>query len=77
MENGQFIRLSVTDTGPGISEADRKRIFTLYYSSKPGGTGLGLPMVEKIIKEHHGTIQLESEPDRGSTFTICLKKSAS
>ena len=77
VENGQFIRLSVTDTGPGIPEADRKRIFTLYYSSKPGGTGLGLPMVEKIIKEHRGTLQLDSKLDHGSTFTICLKKSAS
>ena len=77
VENGQSVRLSVADTGPGIAEKDRKRIFTLYYSSRPGGTGLGLPMVEKIVKEHGGTMELDSEPGKGSTFTICLKKSAS
>ena len=74
--NGQFVRLSVSDTGPGISEEDQQKIFTLYYSTKPGGTGLGLPMVKKIVEEHQGKVEVESTPDRGSTFTLCLRKPA-
>ena len=76
-ENGQFVRLSVTDTGPGIPAEHREKIFNLYFSTKPGGTGLGLPMVKKIVEEHHGTVEDESVPRQGATFTLCLRKPAS
>ncbi len=76
-ENGRFVRLSVRDSGPGVPAEHRERIFNLYFSTKPGGTGLGLPMVRKIVEEHGGAVEVESEPGRGATFTICLKKSAS
>lgn len=75
--NGESVKLSVNDTGPGIPPDVRSKIFNLYFSTKPGGTGLGLPMVKRIVEEHHGTIEVESEPGRGTTFTICLKKPGS
>ncbi|HLF94963.1 MAG TPA: ATP-binding protein, partial [Planctomycetota bacterium] len=77
VENGQHVRLSVADTGPGIPPDHRDKIFNLYFSTKPGGTGLGLPMVKKIVEEHHGSVEVESEPQKGATFTLCLKKPAS
>jgi signal transduction histidine kinase len=73
-ENGQFVRLSVSDNGPGIPSEHREKIFNLYFSTKPGGTGLGLPMVKKIVEEHHGVIEVETELKKGTTFMICLKK---
>jgi signal transduction histidine kinase len=76
-ENGRYVKLSVSDNGPGIPAEHREKIFNLYFSTKPGGTGLGLPMVKKIVEEHGGEIEVESEPGRGATFTICLKKSGS
>jgi len=75
--NGQTVRLSVTDTGPGIPVEHREKIFSLYFSTKPGGTGLGLPMVKKIVEEHRGTVEVESQPRRGATFTLCLRKTGS
>ncbi len=77
LENGQFVKLAVADTGPGIPTEHRDRIFNLYFSTKPGGTGLGLPMVKKIVEEHRGAVELESQPGHGATFTICLRKPAS
>jgi signal transduction histidine kinase len=77
VENGRFVKLSVTDNGPGIPAEHREKIFNLYFSTKPGGTGLGLPMVKKIVEEHHGMIEVETELNKGTTFTICLTKSGS
>ena len=76
-ENGQFVKLSVTDNGPGIPAEHREKIFNLYFSTTPGGTGLGLPMVKKIVEEHQGKIEVETELNKGTTFTLCLRKSAS
>jgi signal transduction histidine kinase len=76
-ENGQTVKLSVTDNGPGIPAEHREKIFNLYFSTKPGGTGLGLPMVKKIVEEHHGSIEVDTQLNQGTTFTICLKKPGS
>jgi signal transduction histidine kinase len=76
-ENGQFVKLSVSDNGPGIPAEHREKIFNLYFSTKPGGTGLGLPMVKKIVEEHRGRIEVDTELNKGTTFTLCLTKSAS
>jgi signal transduction histidine kinase len=75
--NGEYVRLQVRDNGPGIPLEHRDKIFNLYFSTKPGGTGLGLPMVKKIVEEHQGTVEVESRPGQGAAFTLCLKKSAS
>ena len=69
---GRWVDLSLTDTGVGMDEDERARCFSLYWSTKRGGTGLGLATVQRIVSEHEGTIQLVSEKGRGTRFTIRL-----
>ena len=76
-EDGPHVKVEVRDTGPGIAPENLERIFTLYFSTKPGGTGLGLAMVKKIVEEHGGAVEVRSEPGKGAAFTLCLKKPAS
>ena len=64
--------LDVIDTGSGIDPQQQRRIFEAFYSTKPNGSGLGLPTVKRIIEAHGGTIECQSEKGRGSRFTICL-----
>ena len=70
--------ISVADTGFGIPEEDRDKIFTRFYRVKDAntrhivGTGLGLPIVKKVVEEMGGSISLQSEPGKGSTFTVSL-----
>ena len=68
------VNLAVTDTGCGISKANLPKIFDPFYTTKDigKGTGLGLTVVHGIIQEHGGTIRVESEPGRGTTFTLSL-----
>jgi signal transduction histidine kinase len=66
------IELSVIDTGKGMPPEVAARAFRPFYSNRPGGTGLGLPTARKIIEAHGGTIELQSEPGRGTKFTIRL-----
>ena len=68
------IKISIADTGPGIPPAVLSKIFDPFYSTKSTGTGLGLAIAKKIIDEHKGTIQPDSIPGRGTTFTICLPR---
>lgn len=67
---GAYIK--VEDSGRGIPSELRERIFEVYFSTKPAGTGLGLPTARKIVEQHGGRIDVESEPGRGSAFTIRL-----
>ena len=64
--------VQVTDTGVGIPEKDMDKIFAPYYSTKRGGTGLGLPTVRRIVQEHDGTLDVHSEVGRGTRFTLRL-----
>ncbi|MBT3200981.1 MAG: two-component sensor histidine kinase [Phycisphaerales bacterium] len=64
--------IEVTDTGPGIKPDDLPHVFGVYFSTKSGGSGLGLPTSRRIIREHGGNITVESEPGKGSQFTIAL-----
>jgi two-component system sensor histidine kinase HydH len=66
------LRVSVADTGAGIRKGDIGRVFDPYYTTKPSGTGLGLAIVHRIVEAHGGEIRLESEPGKGTTFTILL-----
>jgi signal transduction histidine kinase len=68
------VTLEVSDTGCGIGEADRKRIFDPFFSTKePGrGTGLGLFISAEIVRDHRGRIELDSAESRGSTFRVVL-----
>src|SRR5207244_6343088 len=68
---GRHITLTVTDTGVGMSETVRRRIFEPFFSTKgEGGSGLGLSMVYSIVRRHGGDIRVESEPGRGAAFTL-------
>jgi signal transduction histidine kinase len=68
-DGGVFV--AITDDGPGISAADRERIFEVFYSSRPGGTGLGLPIAARILQVHGGRIAVESGPrGRGARFVL-------
>jgi signal transduction histidine kinase len=64
--------LDVIDTGRGMDEATVQRIFDAYYSTKRAGTGLGLAIAKRIIREHQGSIEVISEPGKGSDFRISL-----
>ena len=69
---GDALTVAVRDSGPGMSRETAERIFDLYFSTKEGGTGLGLPIAKKIVEEHGGSIRVASEPGRGTTVTIEL-----
>lgn len=64
--------IHVTDTGPGIAPEHLERIFQPYFSTKKGGTGLGLATARRIIEEHHGSLDVHAEPGRGTDFIILL-----
>ncbi len=70
------VRVSVSDAGVGISDADRERILRPFISTKPGGNGLGLSITQRIIHEHGGKLTLTSEIGRGTTVTITLPRGA-
>jgi len=70
---GGRVEIAVTDTGVGIAREDLERIFEPYFTTKPGGTGLGLALAHRIVEEHGGTLTAESEgPGRGATFRAHL-----
>ena len=64
------VALDLIDTGCGMDEATRAKIFETFFSTKRGGSGLGLPTARKIIEGHGGRIDLQSEPGRGTQVTI-------
>ena len=73
---GDRVTLAVIDTGKGMDERARKKAFEPFFSTKSNGSGLGLPTVRKIIEAHGGTIACESEPGKGTKFTIELPTAA-
>jgi signal transduction histidine kinase len=66
------VRITVEDTGTGIPEESLGKIFEPYYTTKESGTGLGLTITFKIVREHQGEISVKSKPGHGSVFTISL-----
>ena len=68
----QFCRLSIRDTGKGISKQDSEQVFIPYFTTKQSGTGLGLPIVERIINDHGGIIWFNSAEGAGTTFFVDL-----
>lgn len=81
-QDDQFVIMKVIDQGIGISKEDQEKIFERFYrvskarSQKVGGSGLGLSIVQTVIRKHFGKIKVESELGKGSTFTITLPKSS-
>ncbi|CAM2008364.1 Histidine kinase domain-containing protein [Acanthopleuribacter pedis] len=74
--SGDKVHIKVSDNGPGISEPELKNIFKVFYSTRIGGTGLGLPIALRIAERHQGRIDVESRVGVGTTFTIALPKEA-
>ena len=72
-----FIEIKISDTGCGISKSDRSCIFDPFFTRKDSGTGLGLSIVHRIIEEHKGFINVESEVEKGTSFLIRLPASNS
>ena len=68
----EYAVIRISDTGTGIAPDKLGHIFDAYYSSRPQGSGLGLPTAKKIVQAHNGSIDVDSEPGKGTLFTIKL-----
>jgi signal transduction histidine kinase len=66
------VEIDFIDTGTGISDKDLPHIWDVYYSTKPTGTGLGLPTARKIVEEHGGAVRVNTQVGKGTCFTIFL-----
>jgi two-component system nitrogen regulation sensor histidine kinase NtrY len=73
-EREDSVVVEIADTGSGLTSEECERIFTPYYTSKQHGTGLGLAIVQSVVSDHHGTINVHSEPGKGTSFVIGLPK---
>ena len=67
---GGAIEVKISDTGIGISAANRKKLFSPFFTTKKNGIGLGLVISYRIIENHRGTIDVASEPGKGTTFMV-------
>jgi signal transduction histidine kinase len=70
--NGELAEIEIRDTGRGIAPEHRQRIFQLFFTTRPGGSGIGLASTFRTIQLHNGSIEFESEVGRGTTFRIDL-----
>jgi len=68
----EWVKISFSDSGKGIDPKEKEKIFEPFFTTKEGGTGLGLSIVHKIVENHHGLIKVDSQPGKGSTFTVLL-----
>jgi signal transduction histidine kinase len=74
MNGGGRLFIEIADNGPGIPANEMPEIFKAFYSTKRGGTGLGLPITLNIVENHNGSIEVESKPGGGATFRIILPR---
>jgi PAS domain S-box-containing protein len=72
LAEGDFVQLEVADTGRGMTPETQARVFDPFYTTKPSGHGLGLPVVSGIVRSLAGAIHLASEPGKGTTFRVLL-----
>jgi two-component system, NtrC family, sensor histidine kinase HydH len=72
LEDNRWMKLSIRDSGIGIPPQDLKKLFDPFFSTKEGGLGLGLSIAHRIIDQHHGKIELESNPGEGTAFHLWL-----
>jgi PAS domain S-box-containing protein len=70
--NGEFAEIAVADSGRGIPPADQKKIFQLFFTTRPGGSGIGLANTFRFVQLHNGRIDFESETGHGTTFHVKL-----
>lgn len=71
---GNFVKISLKDTGCGIPDEDLPKIWKMYYTTKPTGNGIGLAMAKKVIEQIGGSIQVSSKVGQGTCFTILLPR---
>lgn len=69
-----YVRISITDTGGGIRTEIRDRIFDPFFTTRATGTGLGLPIVKRVVEDHRGQLQLDTRPGEGTTFAVLLPR---
>lgn len=72
VQSGETAKITVADTGVGIAPQHRKQIFQLYFTTRTGGTGVGLANTFRFVQLHGGSIEFESEPGRGTRFIVRL-----
>lgn len=72
LKEGKYIKITFRDNGPGIPKENLNKIFDLFFTTKAGSSGLGLPISYSIVKRHGGAIDVESDLDKGTTFYIYL-----
>jgi len=70
LPEGRYVRLEVSDTGSGISKEAQAKIFDPFFTTKPPGRGLGLAVVQGVVRAHKGAIELASVPGQGTTFRV-------
>jgi PAS domain S-box-containing protein len=71
-QRGEMAEIQIADTGRGIAAEDRKKIFQLFFTTRPGGSGVGLANAYRFVQLHNGSIEFDSEVGRGTTFRIDL-----
>jgi signal transduction histidine kinase len=64
------LSVSIRDTGVGIAPKQQKRLFEAFFTLRPMGVGLGLSVVQRVVKDHNGSIRVKSKPGRGSVFIL-------
>jgi signal transduction histidine kinase len=75
-EKGKSLVIDVTDRGPGIPSDKRQEVFSPFYTTKKEGTGLGLPIIKKIVEAHEGRTAILDNPGSGITFRVEIPLSA-
>jgi signal transduction histidine kinase len=71
-DNREMLTVAIADEGIGIAPEDQDKIFKLYYTTKPDGSGIGLSLVYRIVQMHDGVIEVDSVVDKGTTMTVWL-----
>jgi len=70
--DGQHVQITFADTGEGMAEEVRSKVFNAFFSTKDEGMGLGLSIAQNVVRAHRGRIEVESRPGEGTAFTVCL-----
>ena len=72
----QRVAVRIVDNGAGIPAAIRERIFDPFFTTRATGTGLGLPIVKRVVEDHHGLLRVESREGKGTTFSLLLPRAS-
>ena len=67
---GPFVEMAVLDRGPGFTPQDLERLFEPFFTRRRGGVGLGLPLAQRIVEEHSGTIEARNRPGGGAEMRV-------